>query len=211
MTKTRRDIGVERMGTYMLSGWVLTDTPCRNPGCNMPTFRTKDSSKVQFCCLCDDPKNPIPADTVDNTPHTDENITTTGDHSINTYGNNSISSDDDCDESEERPMPASTARSDSDRASKLLGEKLLSGWTMLADVCSTCHVTPLMEKAGSRLCVKCGVPSAESTGLGAVVSAKQPATKYGKGIDGAKFDASLRASLRGEPGKDEDDQDFWDE
>jgi uncharacterized Zn finger protein (UPF0148 family) len=56
----RREIGVQRLGTYMLKGWVMTDTGCANRGCGIPTLRTKTRDIEGFCCLCNDAAHPIP-------------------------------------------------------------------------------------------------------------------------------------------------------
>jgi uncharacterized Zn finger protein (UPF0148 family) len=57
-------------------------------------------------------------------------------------------------------------------ASRAMGDKLLSGWTMLQETCtqSTCPGTPLMRdpKTGEHLCVTCG------TSGGQVVSYHSP-------------------------------------
>jgi len=42
--------------------------------------------------------------------------------------------------------------------SKLLADKLLQGWKMLADVCATCLV-PLMSKGNETICVGCNTKS----------------------------------------------------
>lgn len=50
--EARREIGIDRIGSYLLKGWVLTDTPCSR--CSIPTMRSKSKDILGFCVLCDD-------------------------------------------------------------------------------------------------------------------------------------------------------------
>ncbi|KAJ3025268.1 UNVERIFIED_CONTAM: hypothetical protein HDU68_007313 [Siphonaria sp. JEL0065] len=151
MTKSRRDLGIERMGTYMLGGWILTDANCKTPQCNVPTFRSRDGTKVNFCCLCHDPKNPVPIEVTEQAqPAFDDQ---TNAETLDKFGDQPEQDDD------VRPPPVSLGASESDRVSAMMGQKLLAGWTMLSTTCSKCHITPLMEKGGLSVCVKCGSDS----------------------------------------------------
>ncbi|KAI9330532.1 hypothetical protein BDR26DRAFT_1011331 [Obelidium mucronatum] len=185
MTKTRRDLGVERMGTYMLSGWVLTDAACATPGCNVPTFRSRDSKKVNVCCLCHDASDPVPVapDFGGAAPE----FADSGDAA-------KFGAAESC---EDRPPPAAPGASESDRVSAMLGEKLLAGWTMLSSTCSKCHITPLMEKGGLAICVKCGSDSQ--------VNVVQPSKVARVTINEAKKDKEV------EEEKEEEDEEFWNE
>ncbi|KAI8837090.1 hypothetical protein BC829DRAFT_49377 [Chytridium lagenaria] len=135
--ENRREEGSKRLGTYMLQGWVLTDVPCTKPGCDMPTLRAKDDRTKYVCALCDDPR-PIPP--------------------VRNVGRPSamVADDDDIEELDEEEdadeamddfemAPLTPAEADrisrrreaSDRASRLMGQRLLSGWTMLAETCNS--------------------------------------------------------------------------
>ncbi|KAJ3081890.1 hypothetical protein HDU99_004312 [Rhizoclosmatium hyalinum] len=194
MTKTRRDIGVERMGTYMLGGWVLTDSSCLEPGCNMPTFRSKDKTRLNFCCLCHDPKQPLPpveAEAVSESEVQAEQVEP------------DLAEEDDQDDI--RPPPISHNSTESDRVSALMGQKLLAGWTMLSATCPKCHITPLMEKAGhASVCVKCGSDSTAS------VQVVQP-SKFAKITETIKIQRGPKEQDNTEEEMKEDDEEFWNE
>jgi uncharacterized Zn finger protein (UPF0148 family) len=114
-TGSRQDIGIQRIGDYLLKGWVLTDQGCTR--CNIPTMRTKDRQQVGFCVLCDDKLNPIPLNLDENVP-----LNNTLDESV--Y-------EEDLDEllaSVDQNIPKVDV-------SALLGQKLLQGWTMMEDIC----------------------------------------------------------------------------
>ncbi|KAJ3062073.1 ADP-ribosylation factor protein 3 [Podochytrium sp. JEL0797] len=183
MTKSRRDVGVERMGTYMLSGMVLTDTVCRTPNCKMPTFRSKDRKTDGFCCLCDDPKDPLPVPSEDGAVETRDQAPADDDEDI-------------------RPPPVSATATESDRVSGLLGQKLLAGWTMLSSTCPKCNITPLMEKSGISMCCKCGANPAT-----AVV---QPA-KYSKITEKVKIQRESAKKEEQVEDTEEEDEEFWNE
>jgi uncharacterized Zn finger protein (UPF0148 family) len=61
----RREIGVERIGTSLLQGMVMTDHICPVSGCNMITMRSKDRTVTDLCLLCthDQPIPPISIET----------------------------------------------------------------------------------------------------------------------------------------------------
>ncbi|KAI8612757.1 hypothetical protein BC830DRAFT_1135220 [Chytriomyces sp. MP71] len=213
MTKDRREVGIERMGTYMLSGWVLTNAACARPGCNLPTFRSKDHSCIGVCCLCDDDRDPIPPFESDK----------------EMAGADAMNHDQEHDEPEEegendaRPPPQ--LRSDSDAASARMGQKLLQGWTMLATVCTRCNVTPLMEKAGVTICVSC--PPARTATTTATTHAPSPIpipaqqpSKYAKTglapsakVSTAAVTSHVASVVGNHDASDmeEDDEEFWNE
>jgi uncharacterized Zn finger protein (UPF0148 family) len=127
----RREKGIQRMGTMMLQGWVLTDSVCSRAGCGVPTFRNKSSSIVGHCCLCDDKNDPIP-------PIIDEAF------------------DMILEEEEEDFLEEIKVDSKGPNISSLLGEKLIMGWTMMQECCPTGSGTPLMKDKSDRLfCVSC--------------------------------------------------------
>ncbi|KAJ3189758.1 hypothetical protein HDU85_000042 [Gaertneriomyces sp. JEL0708] len=151
----RNDEGIKRLGTYMLKGWVMTDEPCRNAGCNVPTVRTKDRSIVRFCVLCDDKDHPyptVPASVVPNVKEdeSEPNVSSSWDVADEAIEVRPASAED--------PARAELRRRQGERASQLLGQKLLSGWALLDEICpgNTCFAIPLVRnRQKQKYCVIC--------------------------------------------------------
>ncbi|TPX78268.1 hypothetical protein CcCBS67573_g00446 [Chytriomyces confervae] len=203
MTRSRRDVGVERMGGYMLSGWVLTDSQCRTPNCNLPTFRTKDATRINVCCLCHDDRDPIPP--VSGAGTDDVLVAQEAEPA------QASELEEDDDDFDMRPPPVSDR--DSSSASHLLGQRLLAGWTMLASNCQKCHITPLMEKGGVTVCVKCEASSSQAPQQPSQASQSSQPSKYAKTENGSKRStASGPVPNENSSSVDnEDDEEFWNE
>lgn len=187
--ENRRETGITRIGTYLLSGWVLTDTPCSS--CKIPTMRTKDRSQVEYCVLCNDVNDPMPLCSIDANGvsgedrevkaemMTDEELfeeleneaagTT---YSVPTgYGASA-------DLAEAREVPEKV------NISALLGQKLLKGWTMMQETCPlTCIGVPLMKNRKEELyCVKCESFFTASGAIVGSVSSAVPTTSSTTGM-----------------------------
>ena len=131
---TRRDIGVQRMGKLLLQGWVMTDSECPNKDCGMITFRKKDSSIVGHCCLCNDQNDPLPVISSSIGDEISEPIIEEIDDLKDLYEELEQEQD----------------------LSKLMGQKLLQGCTMMAEPCSKCKRVPLMrDRKMTLFCVGC--------------------------------------------------------
>ncbi|KAK6097427.1 hypothetical protein MT418_003045 [Batrachochytrium dendrobatidis] len=161
----RRQEGSRRMGTYMLTGWVLMNDMCSNKGCNLPVFRNKERTKT-VCCMCDDPHSPIlpvisqPAasqltnkDSISmvhqaQDKQTSDSITLTEEEEMELLAA--------MDERHEVDRSTEQDREQSERASDLIGQKMLQGWTLLQNVCRSCPGIPLVRnRQNQTLCVIC--------------------------------------------------------
>ncbi|KAJ3129968.1 hypothetical protein HK098_007234 [Nowakowskiella sp. JEL0407] len=145
--KSRTDEASSRLGTYMLQGWVLTDRNCPVDGCLIPLLRSKDSSKW-ICALCDDRSNPYPPV---------KKVATTTPSKIEDKEMEDFE-----EEFEEEWKPKELTEEQKqqkqkrDLATKLLGQKLLQGWTLLGEECPICIGIPLMKnRQGEKFCVSC--------------------------------------------------------
>ncbi|KAJ3412839.1 hypothetical protein HDV05_000180 [Chytridiales sp. JEL 0842] len=151
----RSNEGSSRLGQYMLQGWVMMADTCPIPGCGMPLMRTRDHSSTK-CVLCDDPKNEFPV----RNPALDANSSGQSSAERNGLGGlvNDAPASSPSEEEKQLAEAAAARREQSDRASRLIGQKLLSGWTMLADACDAPECmggVPLMKKDGVTVCVLC--------------------------------------------------------
>ncbi|KAJ1336870.1 hypothetical protein BSLG_006634 [Batrachochytrium salamandrivorans] len=178
----RRQEGSRRIGTYMLSGWVLMDDMCPNRGCGLPIFRDKDRTKT-ICCMCDDPVSPLP-------PVRDVPAKDVGTHalatpsplsqeivdvaSVNTPESIVLTKEEEkelMDTLEESYKVESYSERNhhheqSEKASQLIGQKMLQGWTMMQDACPNCLEIPLVRNRQKQyMCVICGRTASSISGL----------------------------------------------
>lgn len=96
-------------------------------------MRTKDRSK-QICVLCDDPDCPYPP------PNTPENMEIASPHASHLTKEEEEELDMMMEESTAKassdlPEEVQKRREQGERASKLLGQKMLAGWTLLDEEC----------------------------------------------------------------------------
>ncbi|KAJ3275527.1 hypothetical protein HDV01_000354 [Terramyces sp. JEL0728] len=132
-TEADRDLAIKRIGDYLLKGWVLTDTPCRN--CQIPTLRTKDSSTVEFCTVCQLASEEVVNNDIDDDllKKKEMEYKKLLDLELN--------------------QPAPVAKKN---VSELLGKHLLQGWTMMQECCDACEGVPYMRNKQKELfCVSC--------------------------------------------------------
>ena len=154
--EARREEGIKRMGVYMLSGWTMLNECCSQP-CGMPLFRSKDKS-VTLCCLCDHPTDPMPAVATNDSQNNKDNDSQ----------NDKEGAELDNEELDLFRQSMQVPKSDSDRASELLGPLMLQGWVLIQEECSKCHGIPLLRKNKQLLCVLCDeatrntIPNTES-------------------------------------------------
>ncbi|KAI9102600.1 hypothetical protein DFS34DRAFT_591234 [Phlyctochytrium arcticum] len=160
-TEARNERGVSRLGTYMLQGWVLTGDLCPTSGCKLPLVRTKDRSKY-LCVLCDDPKAPeLPISAKVATPQPVASKTVPAEKIDENVPSAQEESELQALLDESAPTDAALReerRKQGDQASKLLGQKMLAGWTLLDEICpnKSCYMIPLVRnKRKETLCVMC--------------------------------------------------------
>ncbi|KAF8627162.1 hypothetical protein AX15_004482 [Amanita polypyramis BW_CC] len=177
-----------KLSRWMLDGWVLTDVPCATPGCHVPLLRSPQDifPAIHFCPNCDDDPG-------------------SSSSSIDSKRSGSSTPPTEVSNLPESPqlVPAmdigeiSRRREQSDRASREIGNRLLRGWTMLADECPalTCYGVPLVrppkpgaEKDARKECVICGtvytahVDQAGRQQLVPLGVSNHPATSSGGGV-----------------------------
>ncbi|KAJ3166846.1 hypothetical protein HDU88_002931 [Geranomyces variabilis] len=164
--QSRQDKGIAELGTYMLKGWVLTDTLCPNQGCNIPVVRKRDRS-AQLCVLCDDPDYPwlpVKRETVNEEVSVTAETTTTA--APESGASNILTAEEEAefdatlqdDFAREQTADFEQRREQGNKASKLLGQKMLQGWTLLDALCKTptCIGIPLVRNRQKQtLCVIC--------------------------------------------------------
>lgn len=144
-----------KLGQYMLSGWILTDMPCKNSGCHGPLIRSPQGRLpvTHFCPNCDDDPDASSSSSESKKSRTSTPPTETSNLSESPPLAPVIDTDE-----------IRRHREQSDRASHEIGNRLLQGWTMLADECPgpTCYGVPLVrpprpgnEKDPRKECVIC--------------------------------------------------------
>lgn len=163
------DVSVE-LGKYMLRGWVLTNTSCSRPNCNIPLMRSPNgiTPVTHLCASCDAASNDISATGNPSEPPV------LSSPSLSSASHMSRSSTPATQLSDTAGSPdfipteteeSARRRHQSDTASQEIGKRLLKGWAMLADECpnTRCYGVPLVRppKAGggkdTRMeCVICG-------------------------------------------------------
>ncbi|TPX70888.1 hypothetical protein SpCBS45565_g01515 [Spizellomyces sp. 'palustris'] len=163
-SEVRQDKGSSRLGTYMLQGWVLTDEPCPVPGCNIPLVRSKDRAR-KLCVLCDDPRHPHPPPTATAKPDSNEERTSVvngiteeeEEELANILAEDRTTQNNQVGETEDQAF-ARIRREQGNKASKLLGQKMLAGWTLLDENCpnNACYGVPLVRnRQKQNYCVIC--------------------------------------------------------
>ena len=126
---------MDKIGSMMLSGWKLLNDSC--PLCH--TALLSKSSEMR-CPQCD-----LPVKKVDN--------------ELEYYEEEDDIDNDFIESFEETKKLYDEKNRNKSSVSAKLGEKMLSGWTLLADTCpqQSCEGTPLMKLGkGPMLCVSCG-------------------------------------------------------
>ncbi|KAG6813487.1 hypothetical protein H0H92_010512 [Tricholoma furcatifolium] len=158
-----------KLGEYMLKGWVLTDQSCKTPSCSVPLMRSpKGTPVVHFCVNCDSsPGEPRQKPLAITTSASSSSRTSDSNVSRSSTPPTEVSS------ALSSPVFASPAdneetrrrREQSDAASAEIGKRLLKGWAMLGDEClnTRCFGVPLVrppkaggEKDPRKECVVCG-------------------------------------------------------
>ncbi|KAI9208849.1 uncharacterized protein BJ171DRAFT_487495 [Polychytrium aggregatum] len=161
-TMSRRDLGIKKIGSLLLKGWVMMDAVCSTPGCDLTLMRTKDSSRI-ICVLCDDEGSlPVPTVPAAQTLSQPKDVSEHASADQN-YLDSQDRQDDRDDGSELRPSAVDLAeaeerRRQSSAATSAMGELLLKGWAMLGEVCPNpkCYGIPLMRnKEKQKYCVGC--------------------------------------------------------
>ncbi|KAG6872751.1 hypothetical protein C0995_006953 [Termitomyces sp. Mi166 len=160
-----------KLGEYMLKGWVLTDQSCKTPDCSVPLMRSPNGRTpvVHFCVKCDapgaHPKNLARSETNVYVAESRQQgtLTTSGSTSSATSDSNpsrSSTPPTEVSSTSSSPIFAPAAdteesrrrREQSDIASAEIGKRLLKGWAMLGDECpnTRCFGVPLVRppKAG---------------------------------------------------------------
>jgi uncharacterized Zn finger protein (UPF0148 family) len=131
MTVSDKDRAIASMGDLLLKGWCMTNEGCEN--CSMPLMRSKTGEEVCTQCALR-PQQPSV------TPCLDQESPVLP-------------------PKKESPIPTKDSNKESltDKASRLIGQKLLQGFTMLDRTCDDCTGVPLVgdRKSGTASCVLC--------------------------------------------------------
>ncbi|KAJ3300011.1 hypothetical protein HK104_005265 [Borealophlyctis nickersoniae] len=141
--EARLNRGTSKLGTYLLQGWVMMEQPCATPGCNIPLVRTKDRTRT-MCVLCDDPQNP------DRPPEPFTEVEDEGDEFPLAEADSAVG--------DVESVEVERQREQSQRASALLGQRMLAGWTLLGENCQSagCFGIPLVRnRQKQKQCVIC--------------------------------------------------------
>ncbi|KAI0069073.1 hypothetical protein BV25DRAFT_1874571 [Artomyces pyxidatus] len=164
-----------KLGEYLLQGWVLTDKTCSTEGCRrVPLMRSPDGTTpvTWFCPTCESTSGPLDSNSIaepPSQPHAPSSLSMTS----STHYSRPSTPATEVSSTLSSPtfaLPAETEeslrrRQQSDQASSEIGKRLLKGWAMLADECpsSSCYGIPLVRppKAGGardprKECVVCG-------------------------------------------------------
>lgn len=147
---------LNEISRMMLSGWTMTASTCPVTGCNTPLLR-KGAGEL-YCASCAAPIRAAASGA-----------------SVTFF-------------TEPTPAPRAQASREerSATASKLLGQKLLQGWRMLADACRDCG-TPLMMPKGSdrTVCVLCsfeagsGLPAGTTSSVSLSAQSDSESVRHG--------------------------------
>ncbi|KNZ79880.1 hypothetical protein J132_08538 [Termitomyces sp. J132] len=158
-----------KLGEYMLKGWVLTDQSCKTPGCSVPLMRSPNGRTpiIHFCANCDAAPGESRQQGIvfisDSTSSATSDSNLSRSSTPPTEVSSALSSPvfappADTEESRRR-------REQSDIASAEISKRLLKGWAMLGDECPSnrCYGVPLVrppkaggEKDPRKECVICG-------------------------------------------------------
>lgn len=199
----RHDVGIKSIGEHLLKGWVLLNDTCANTGCNLPLMaENRDISTPHICVLCDDPVAPyLPVNSnvvtkINTSSETHEFVGAFPTDEMNTdffpaietpYSFRRESSTRSLSElgTFSSPSMASSPSSSPsiDKFTKIIGEKLLAGWTLLGDENPhnnpICKKTPLMkDPQGNKYCVGCSqfldaIPPVAKTNTSVVVKKEE--------------------------------------
>ncbi|KAH7105690.1 hypothetical protein BKA62DRAFT_690562 [Auriculariales sp. MPI-PUGE-AT-0066] len=159
------------IGSYLLQGWTLTNDPCTS--CGVPLMRRPQSSDL-LCVSCNTTTTTTAAAASGASSAASTSLADGSDHPSTSRSSTPPTDPPSRSSSPGFPLvetPAMIARrAASDRASAEIGRRLLQGWTMLQDSCSTpsCYGAPLMRQPGSvgqqTQCVVCNRVYSPATG-----------------------------------------------
>lgn len=151
-----------KLGQYLLQGYILTDDPC--PTCSIPMLRTPAAHARQpqrlFCSQCSDPVS----EAAEAEHHSTDN---NADKNVLDGRVSQVSSQSEFPTLAQPPDNSEILhrRLQSDKASAEIGNRMLKGWAMLAEECpnESCYGIPLVRSPNSGAvkdkrmeCVVCG-------------------------------------------------------
>jgi uncharacterized Zn finger protein (UPF0148 family) len=164
MAKSSKDLSIE-LSRRMLSGWTLLADACPL-GCNVPLVENKRQKAIE-CVSCGSHLNRDGDKMVQiGSSKTDSNETKEAQPQATQDAQPKVQDDEDMfEDDKDFPPPLTTEelaqmeerRKRNDKTSKIMGEKLLGGWTMLSDVCPKpdCY-QPLMRDPQKQMwCLGC--------------------------------------------------------
>ncbi|KAF8558891.1 hypothetical protein OG21DRAFT_1432652 [Imleria badia] len=182
-----------KLGEYMLKGWVLTDCPCPAPPCRgVPLLKSPDGQQpvVRYCANCDGPPKTQWNDGMES--QSSSTVSSTSPRSRPSTPPTDLSS---TLSSPTFALPVETEdmirrRQQSDHASTEIGKRLLKGWAMLGEECpnARCYGVPLVrppktgiDKDPRKECVICGTIyiTEDSEGWQRLVSAGVTTSEHG--------------------------------
>ncbi|KAI8800922.1 hypothetical protein BJ742DRAFT_779851 [Cladochytrium replicatum] len=156
-----RERGIAEMGSMMLKGWVMTNDTCPAPSCDFPLLRTKDSARwvcvvhgEQAVGFQNSTKAQKSALSKNSVPKAAEADAEAAFNALLAEKTDQQAEWQDIDDGEliERSNIAQS------EVSSRIGQKLLQGWTLLAEECPNCDSgVPLMRNptTGRDFCVRC--------------------------------------------------------
>ncbi|KAI8051303.1 hypothetical protein BDF22DRAFT_744917 [Syncephalis plumigaleata] len=161
---SENDLVLERLSDLMLRGWIMTNDTCYATTHSAPKMRMKGGTE-HWCVLCDEDKIVANGGGVIKS-RTRAQATTTEQQAAaisteieeETKGASNAEAEKQQDTEYPEQSPISTRRARQDDVSRLLGEKMLQGWTLMESVCesNSCVGVPLMKDLQGRLyCVAC--------------------------------------------------------
>ncbi|KIY51586.1 hypothetical protein FISHEDRAFT_36815 [Fistulina hepatica ATCC 64428] len=142
----------EKLGEYMLKGWILTDKTCPNAGCSCILMRSPAAvtPTVHFCVNCDG--TPESSGSRLNPQSQTSQSASSASSSSHTMTSTAPTELEEVSDNEDFQLPPETEamrrrREQSDHASAEIGARLLKGWAMLGEECPNedCFAVPLVR------------------------------------------------------------------
>ncbi|KAI8370896.1 hypothetical protein EDC96DRAFT_96627 [Choanephora cucurbitarum] len=143
------------LGSFLLQGWVMTDTICSQEGCCFPMMRSKDGS-LSFCTHHDQLPNQGAHHNYKTTPFTSKELPQ---ESKTAPVKQIPQASTDINNGDEELRIRRERREQSSKASQLIGQKMLQRWALLNEHCpnSSCYAVPLVRNPETHqmYCVIC--------------------------------------------------------
>ncbi|KAL1918534.1 uncharacterized protein VTP21DRAFT_3194 [Calcarisporiella thermophila] len=147
------------IGQYLLKGWILTDVVCSTPNCGVPLMRSFNDKDKYICVRCS--TDSVPPSKSSPANITNDQVSASFVHNNNEemIGDRELEYEIANEKAKIIEDEKQARREQSEKATKLIGEKMLQGWALLNDSCinETCYGIPLLRNREKRcMCVVCG-------------------------------------------------------